>query len=165
MDWTVGITAALSMIIAIGLWWVYFDFVSHRKPQPTLSKVGQWFYLHLPVTAGIAAVGAAIVNVIELSGEPLEPGVRWLLVASVSIVLACVAVLMQTIQVPKDQFQLYRRGGLITLVSALIVLLLGVISLPTIPLLIVLVLVMVTPVFYGIKVWIQVFGAEEIPIT
>lgn len=164
LDLTVGITAVLGMLIAIALWWVYFDFVSHRKPQPTLSKVAKWFYLHLPITAGIAAVGAAVFNVVEHSGDPLEGGVRWLLVGSVSLVMLCVAVLMQSIQVPKEQYRLYRRGGLITVASSLIILLLGVLNLPTIPLLIVLVLVMITPVFYGIKVWIQVFGAEEIPI-
>jgi len=164
LNWAIGMTAALGMIIAIGLWWVYFDFVSHRRPRPTMSTVGQWFYLHLPMTAGIAAVGAAVFNVIEHSGEPLETGVRWLLVGSVSLVLACVALLMQSIQIPKEYYPLYRRGGLITLVSAVIGLFLGILNLPTIPLLIILVLVMITPVFYGIKVWIQVFNAEEIPL-
>ncbi len=164
LDWAVGITAVLGMLIAIGLWWVYFDFVSHRKPQPTVGKVAQWFYLHLPMTAGIAAVGAAVFNVVEHSGEPFEGGVRWLLVGSISLILVCVALLMQTIQLPQEQFPLYRRGGMITFVSALLILLLGILNLPTIPILIILVLLMITPIFYGIKVWIQVFGAEEIAI-
>ncbi|MGD2078275.1 MAG: low temperature requirement protein A [Chloroflexota bacterium] len=164
LNWSVGITAALGMIIAIGLWWIYFDFVSHRKPIATTGKVSQWFYLHLPLTAGIAAVGAAVFNVVEHSGEPLAAGVRWLLVGSVSLILVCVAWLMQSIQLPDEQYELYRRGGLITFVSALAILLLGVLNLPPIPLLILLVLLMITPVFYGIKVWIQVFGAQEIPL-
>lgn len=164
LDWTIGITAGLGILIAISLWWIYFDFVSHRKPQPTRGKVSQWFYLHLPMTAGIAAVGAAVFSIIEHSGEPLEAGVRWLLVGSVSLVLLCVAVLMQAIQVPEHYYPLYRRGGLITVVSALIVLLLGIPDLPVILLLTLLVLLMITPVFYGILVWIQVLGAEEISI-
>ena len=164
LDWMVGITAVLGMLIAIGLWWIYFDFVSHRKPQPTMVKVSQWFYLHLPMTAGIAAAGAAVFNIVEHSGEPLEVGVRWLLVGSVSLVLLCIAVLMQAIQIPDQYYPLYRRGGLISFASALIILLLGIPDLPIIPLLIVLVLALITPVFYGIKVWIQVLGAQEIPI-
>jgi len=71
---------------------------------------------------------------------------------------------MQSIQIQEELFQLYRRGGIIVFVSAYLILLLGIIDLPTIPLLIILSLVMITPVLYGIKVWIQVFGAEEIPI-
>lgn len=164
LDLAVGITAALGMLIAIGLWWVYFDFVSHRKPRPTMGKVAQWFYLHLPMTAGIAAAGAAVLNVVEHSGEPLEPGVRWLLVGAAALTLICIALLMQAIQVPQEQFPLYRRGGLITFISSLLILLLGALNLPAVLLLITLVLFMLIPIFYGIKVWIQVFGAEEIPI-
>ena len=164
LDWAVGITAVLSMLIAIGLWWLYFDFVSHRIPQATMGKVSQWFYLHLPMTAGIAAVGAAVFNIVEHSGEPMGTAVRWLLVASVSLVFACVALLMQSLQLPQEQLPLYRRGGIVTLVCALIILLLGFTSLPTIPFLVTLVLLMLIPNFYGLKVWIQVFGAEEITI-
>ncbi len=162
LTWTVGITAVLGMLIAIGLWWVYFDFVSHRKPQVTMSKVGQWFYLHLPMTAGIAAVGAAVFNIIEHGAEPMEASVRWLLVASVSLVFACVALLMQSLQLPQEQVSLYRRGGMITLVASALILLLGLIPLATIPLLAILIILMLVPIFYGIKVWITVFGAEEI---
>ncbi len=162
LTWTVGITAVLGMLIAIGLWWVYFDFVSHRKPQATMSKVGQWFYLHLPMTAGIAAVGAAVFNIIEHGAEPMEASVRWLLVASVSLVFACVALLMQSLQLPQEQVSLYRRGGMITLVASALILLLGLIPLATIPLLAILIILMLVPIFYGIKVWITVFGAEEI---
>lgn len=165
LTWLVGVTAVLGMLIAIGVWWVYFDFVSHRRPRATTRKVSQWLYLHLPMTAGIAAVGAAVFNVVEHSGEPLEAGVHWLLVGSVSLVLVCVALLMQSIQVPEDQYQLYRSGGLITTISAAAILLVGILNLPTIPLLLLLVLLMLIPIFYGIKVWVQVYGAEEIPIA
>jgi low temperature requirement protein LtrA len=163
-NWVVGITAVLGMLVAIGLWWIYFDFVSHRIPQPTVGKVSLWFYLHLPLTAGIAAVGAAVFSIVEHSGEPLSAAVRWLLVASVALIFACVALLMQTIRLPQEFFPVYRRGGILTVISAVLLLLLGFINLPTIPFLIILILLMVVPIFYGIKIWIQQFGAEEIPL-
>ena len=34
----VGTTAGLGMLIAIGLWWVYFDSVSHHLPRPAVSQ-------------------------------------------------------------------------------------------------------------------------------
>jgi len=43
----------LGTLIAIGLWWVYFDFVSHHLPRPGTTMVFGWFYLHLPMTMGI----------------------------------------------------------------------------------------------------------------
>ncbi len=162
---TIGITGALGMLVAVGLWWIYFDFVSHRKPLPTVPIVGSWFYLHLPMTAGIAATGAAVLNVVEHSGEPMEAATRWLMAGAVSLVMACIALLMQTIQVaPPELRSLYRRGGIITLISAVFILFLGLFNLPAIPFLAVLILLMLTPVFYGTKVWIEVFGAEEIHI-
>ena len=164
LSWVVGFTAALGMLIAIGLWWLYFDFVSHRRPQPTTRKVTQWFYLHLPMTVGIAAAGAAVFNIVEHAGEPLSASVQWLLVGAAALALICIALLMQSLQIQEELFQLYRRAGIIVFASAILILLLGIIDLPTIPLLIILALVMITPVLYGIKVWIQVFGAEEIPI-
>ena len=30
MSWLVGITAVLGMLVAIGLWWVYFDAISQH---------------------------------------------------------------------------------------------------------------------------------------
>lgn len=63
------------------------------------------------MTAGIAAAGAAVFNVVENSGEDFANPVRWLLVISVSLVFACVALLMQAIQLPEEFFPLYRRGA------------------------------------------------------
>lgn len=74
LTWLVGATAALGMLIAIGLWWVYFDYISQHSPKARRSTVAGWMYLHLPMTAGIAATGAAILNVVEHAGEPLAPG-------------------------------------------------------------------------------------------
>ena len=54
---------------------------------------------------------------------------------------------------------------MVTIVSGLLILLLGFTSIPSIPLLIVLILLLLAPIFYGLKVWIEMLGAEEIPLT
>jgi hypothetical protein len=43
--------------------------------------------------------------------------------------------------------------------------LLGFFGFNTIPLLIMLVLLLLTPIFYGVMVWIRLIGAEEITLT
>lgn len=93
-----------------------------------------------------------------------ERSVRWLLVGAVALTLVCIAILMQSIQIPEAYYALYRRGGILTVVSSLLILVLGFSNLPAIPLLAILVILMLVPIFYGIKVWIQVLGAEEITI-
>ncbi|MCP4283418.1 MAG: low temperature requirement protein A, partial [Gammaproteobacteria bacterium] len=93
----VGVIALLGMLVAIGLWWVYFDFVSHRIPRAQTSSVASWTYLHLPLVASIAAVGAAVLNLVEHVGDGMPGNVRWLLVGSVSVTLLCVALLINTL--------------------------------------------------------------------
>jgi low temperature requirement protein LtrA len=101
LSWLVGGTATLGMMIAIGIWWIYFDFVSHRLPIDKRVPIFSWLYLHLQMTIIIAAIGAAVLNVIEHSGKHLPREVNWLLVGALSVALASIALLMRTIQIPK----------------------------------------------------------------
>ena len=150
------------MLIAIVVWWIYFDFVSHRLPITKQATTFGWMYLHLPMTMGIAAAGAGILNVIAHTGEHLPIEVRWLLVGTIAVALISIAFLMRTLQIPNEHQRIYRNGGMVTLVSGIIILLLGFSSLGTIPLLIIMILLMLVPVFYGLKALIKVPGAGEI---
>ena len=165
LTWVVGIIAALGMLIAIGLRWVYFDFVSHHQPINTRPKTMGWIYLHFPLAMAIAAAGAAVLNIVEHAGEPLAPEVRWLLVGAVGLSLISTAVLMRSIQIPDKYFPLYRRGGIVTLICGMAILLLGLSDLNTIPLLVMVILFLLAPVLYGIAVWIKLLGAEEIAFS
>ena len=69
LTWEGGLLALLGVLIAVGLWWVYFDFVSHRQPRTTRGHVTSWIYLHLPFTASVAAAGAAILNLLSHEGD------------------------------------------------------------------------------------------------
>lgn len=159
----IGLTAVLGMTVAIGMWWIYFDFVSHRRPRPNQFAVSRWFYLHLPMTMGIAATGAAVFNVVEHAGEPLSAAVQWLLVGSVFTVLVCVALLMQSIEISAVLYAPYRRGGIVTIVMAILILILGFFPLPTIGLLLLMIALMLAPIFYGLKVWLTLLETAEIP--
>jgi low temperature requirement protein LtrA len=164
LSWLVGTTASLGMLIAIGVWWIYFDFLSQHIPITKRATAYGWIYLHVPVTIGIVAAGAAVLNVVEHAGQPLTTEVRWVLVGAIAIALTSIALLMRTIQIPKEHQQIYRRGFIVTLVPGCIILLLGFSGLHTIPLLVVLNLLLLTPVIYGVVVWIKVSGAREIPM-
>jgi low temperature requirement protein LtrA len=160
LSWLVGGTAALGMLIAIGLWWIYFDFISHRMPKPGHLTVSWWMNLHLPLTIGIATIGAVILNMVEHAGEQLLVEIRWLLVAAVAIVLISIAFLINTVQLTKAYQPVYRRGSRIMAISAIMIFLLGFSNLSGLKLLILLCLFMLTPVFYGIKAWIKMLGKQ-----
>ena len=162
LSWLAGESAFLGMLIAIGLWWIYFDFVSGRPPIPRTSQRLAWIYLHLPVTMGITAVGASILNVVEHAGEPPPDGVRWLLVGAIAVVLTSIGLIMKSLNLPENQRRAYRTGARVTFVAGILVILAGPILIDTIPFLLVLIALLLAPVFYGILVWIKVFDAREL---
>ena len=165
LNWYIGATAALGILIAIAMWWLYFDFVSHRIPKSKQIITFGWLYLHLPMTMGIAAAGAGILNALEHTDQFLPSHVRWLLVGATAVTLVSVGILMRTINVPEQQRRFYRSGSLVTIISGVVIALPGFLNLSTIPLLILVIIIMMIPVIYGIFVWIKYLNGEEIDIS
>jgi low temperature requirement protein LtrA len=157
----VGIVAALGTLIAIALWWVYFDSISHRLPLANNLAVSAWFYLHLPLTMGIAAVGASVLNVVEHAGEHLPPEVRWLLVGAIAVVLTSITLLIRTVQLTPVEQQTLRVGGWFTLLSGVFIALLGFTNLEILPFLLILVLLMLVPIFTAIRTWLAAIEEEH----
>jgi low temperature requirement protein LtrA len=155
MSWNLGGTALLGTLIAIGIWWVYFDFVSHRIPRPKIFTVSIWFYLHLPVTMGITAVGAAVLNIVDHAGDQLPSEVRLLLTASLAVILISIALLIHTLQQTEEHQKAYRKGSVIMLISAILIAVLGFTELRTFHILGALILLLPAPVFYGFLVWLE----------
>ena len=127
-----------------------------------MSKSLGWIYLHLPVTMGIAAIGASILNVVEHAGEPLPAEVRWLLVGSIAVVLTSIALILKCLNIPESQRLIFRTGARVTFIAGILAILLGLTQIGTIPLLLTLNVLLLAPVFYGILIWIKVFDAREL---
>jgi low temperature requirement protein LtrA len=155
LTWNLGGTALLGTVIAIGIWWLYFDFISHRIPQGGLIKISSWYYLHLPVTIGIASVGASVLNVLAHTGDPLPSEVRWLLVASLSVVLIGIALLTRTVQSPRENQRSFYFGSTIMLISGILISGLGFLKLSVIHILTLLILLLLAPIFFGFLAWVK----------
>jgi len=93
LTWQTGLLGLLGMALAFGLWWLYFDGVSHQPPRGGLRMSLARNYLHLPLVLGITAVGAAVLGVVEHADHGIEAPVRWLLCGSVATVFVCLALL------------------------------------------------------------------------
>jgi hypothetical protein len=111
---------------------------------------------------GITAVGASILNVVEHAGEPLPGEVRWLLVGAIATALTSIALILKSLNLPENQRSVYRTGARVTFIAGILVILSGLTSIGTIPLLLMLIVLLLAPVFYGILVWIKVFDAREL---
>lgn len=155
LDWTIGFTALLGMVVAIGIWWVYFDFLTHRHVRTGRTSAVTWSYLHLPLTMSIAATGAAIFNVTTHAGEPLSGDVRWLLVGAVAVAFTSIALLLRSVQSVGEYRRIHRIGGVTILSAGIVAGLLGFTTLESVPLLLVLVAVMLVPVAAGLWMWLK----------
>lgn len=154
MDMSVILIGATGMMVAVALWWLYFDFVSHRLPHENRQSLLVWMYAHIPVAGGIAVTGASVLNVIEHAGEQIPVEVRWLMVGAIALTLAGIALMIQTLDLEEGHRRTHRIGQIVMLLSALLIAGAGFSTLETIPLLVVMVLLLLAPVISAFFSWL-----------
>lgn len=93
----VAIICFLGILIAIGIWWLYYDFISHRKPRKGNFNHTLWHYLHLPLTIGITGVGASILYIVKHFNAHLSSNVHYLFSGSMAIIIFCISILLRVL--------------------------------------------------------------------
>ena len=134
--WVAGpaVTAVLSVVVAAGLWWLYFDnldgtVVRRRADQKTAWKPTVWIYGHLPLAIGLMATAIGLEGaVIGAGGHDWPINERWLLIAGVGGALVGMAIIEVATERPDNAISRlkaqWRIGG--GLVAGIIGLLSGV---------------------------------------
>ncbi len=153
-------TVSLSLMIVFALWWVYFDFISHRKPRQKTNTRLTWIYLHLPLTTSIGLTAVGLLNVIEHPDHFTHID-RWFVVGPVTLFLTVAMLLIKTLDVQKENFPLYEKGIIMSFVSAILLILLGISNASLLPTLGLTLLFLMLPVFGGFKVWIKRAAARK----
>jgi low temperature requirement protein LtrA len=98
VEWSLesGVVAALGFVLGAGFWWVYFDYLDGEMLLGRGTWVGQaYLYSHLPLTAGIVALGVGAEHAIEEttgSGD-LQDATRWVLCGGLAIAFASLALI------------------------------------------------------------------------
>lgn len=122
------LVALVAVVAGFGAWWTYFDFAGHRPPRPERSPSLVWMLTHLPLTAAVATLGAAMVGLIEHAHATRTPtATAWGLCASTAIVLTATALLTTRLRAWPDHLGLYRPLALICVAAAVLCLGLGVV--------------------------------------
>jgi low temperature requirement protein LtrA len=89
----------LAVVVGFGAWWTYFDFTGQRQPKSTRPATAQWLLGHLPLTASIAAMGAAMVSLINHAHDSRTPvATAWVLCAGAAVVLCATIVVSASLQ-------------------------------------------------------------------
>jgi low temperature requirement protein LtrA len=103
------IVALVAVVAGFGAWWTYFDFAGHRPPRRARPPTLVWMLTHLPLTAGVAGMGAAMVSLTQHAHATRTPiATAWDLCTSAAVVLASTALLTACLQAWGDQPGLYR---------------------------------------------------------
>jgi low temperature requirement protein LtrA len=107
-----GLTLAVGLVavvIGFGAWWTYFDFVGRRPPRPHPTASLSWVLAHLPLTAAIAAMGAAMVSLItHAHGGRTPAAVAWVLCGGAAVVLVSTMLVAATLKAWQDDRGLYQ---------------------------------------------------------
>jgi low temperature requirement protein LtrA len=147
---TIGL---LGVLVAIGLWWVYFDLISHREPISRFTQV--WLQLHFPLVVAIAAGGAGVLNTVEHGADTLPDGVRWLLVGSLSSALLTIAAISRTLEIRRRVREIYRPAEIAIFLSAVLILAVGLTDWGAEASLTAMALLLLAPVATGLTVWLK----------
>ena len=143
----------LGVLVAIGLWWIYFDLVSHHPPVSRLTQ--SWLYLHFPLVVAIAAGGAGVLNTVEHSATPLPDALRWLLVGSLASAVLAIAALAHTLETRASHLEAYRMAERTMILSAAFMVAVGVTDWGAKATIGGLVLLLLAPIMVGIVVWLR----------
>jgi low temperature requirement protein LtrA len=82
------VVGLVAVVVGFGAWWTYFDFAGHRCPRPEPVASLQWMFSHLPLTAAIAAMGAAMVSLVDHAHDGRTPAATaWVLCTGAAVVL------------------------------------------------------------------------------
>ena len=103
---SVGLVA---VVVGFGAWWTYFDLAGHRHPRPERTASLQWMLGHLPLTAAIAAMGAAMVSLVGHAHDARTPAATaWVLCAGAAVVLTATMLVSASLQAWPRHPGLYR---------------------------------------------------------
>ncbi|MFJ5898596.1 low temperature requirement protein A [Streptomyces sp. NPDC093064] len=99
----------VAVVVGFGAWWTYFDFAGHRPPRPARASTVWWMLAHLPLTAAVAAMGTAMVGLVEHAHDSRTPTTTaWVLCGGAATVLATTVLLTTSLQVWGQKRGLYR---------------------------------------------------------
>ena len=97
-----GLTLAVGLVavvVGFGAWWTYFDFAGGRHPRTEPSASLQWILGHLPLTAALAAMGAAMVSLVDHAHDGRTPAATaWVLCAGAAVVLGATMLLAASLE-------------------------------------------------------------------
>lgn len=150
-----GIITFFSILISIGLWWLYFDYISHKIPIKNIFHLNTWYYLHFPVVMSIVIIGAALSKIIETYGHALPNELKLGLVSAIAVVLVGLSLLGLTVRHPEDHTVFVKRSNVASILVSVVILSLGFIDIDPLMLIITIAFLLLIPIVVALLVWVK----------
>jgi len=152
----------VAVVVGFGAWWTYFDLAGQRRPRPERAAGLRWVLGHLPLTAAIAAMGAAMVSLIDHAHDGRTPAATaWVLCAGAAVVLCAAMLISASLQDWRSDRGLYR--PLARTCAAVALACLGLGAARPAPLLLGLALVLLLGIPWGFAVMHRLAGEADSP--
>ena len=96
------LSAALSLVIAFCIWWIYFDSIDGAairafRREKRLGVYFGWLYVHFPLLIGIVGFGVSIEHIVgSPANQLLQADDRWLMCGSMVLCLVSLGVIRLT---------------------------------------------------------------------
>jgi len=149
-------------VVGFGAWWTYFDFAGQRLPRTDRTASVQWILGHLPLTAAVAAMGAAMVSLVAHAHDGRTPAATaWVLCAGAAVVLGATILLAVTLQAWRRDRGPYRPVARVGAAVAVACLVLG--AARPAPLVLGLALVLLLSIPWGLAVARKLADATDVP--
>ena len=98
-----------AVVVGFGAWWTYFDFAGGRRARTERSASVRWMIGHLPLTAAVAAMGAAMLSLVDHAHQGRTPAATaWVLSAGAAVMLGATMLIAATLQAWDRDRTLYR---------------------------------------------------------
>jgi low temperature requirement protein LtrA len=99
----------VAVVVGFGAWWTYFDFAGGRRARTERSASVRWMIGHLPLTAAVAAMGAAMLSLVDHAHQGRTPAATaWVLSAGAAVMLGATMLIAATLQAWDRDRTLYR---------------------------------------------------------
>jgi low temperature requirement protein LtrA len=158
---TLGV-GLVAVVVGFGAWWTYFDFAGHRRPRQEPAASLQWMFGHLPLTAAVAAMGAAMVSLVGHAHDGRTPAATgWVLCAGAAIVLGAAMLISASLQAWRSYRGLYQ--PLARTCAAVAVACLGVAAARPAPLALGLALVLLLAIPWALAVTRRLANGADLP--
>ena len=146
----------LGILIAFLLWSIYFDMTSEQETKKGYQYLQWLIFLHFPLLASLSVAGACIKLLLtNIEGDHLA--VQWIFSTALAIILFTIVGIAGIMQEEKEDRSYIQPVSQLLIVIAIIILLLPLLGywLNTIRYLSLVALILLIPVFIGIRSWVR----------